>query len=67
MKILIVDDEAPARDRLQHMISLIDNMQVCGQAAHGLEAVTMAQTTQHRVNGHPHARHGRSGGSPTFK
>jgi two-component system response regulator AlgR len=46
MKILIVDDEAPARDRLQHMISLIDNMQVCGQAAHGLEAVTMAQTTQ---------------------
>ena len=46
MNILIVDDEAPARDRLSHMISLIDNMQVCGQATHGLEAVTSVQTTQ---------------------
>lgn len=46
MKVLIVDDEPPARDRLQHMISGMDNMQVCGQAAHGLEAVNMVQATQ---------------------
>lgn len=46
MKVLIVDDEPPARDRLEHMIASMDNMQVCGQAAHGLEAVNMVQSTQ---------------------
>ena len=46
MKVLIVDDEPPARDRLEHMLSCMDNIQVCGQAAHGLEAVNLVQSTQ---------------------
>ena len=29
MKVLIVDDEAPARDRLSHMLSSIDDIQSC--------------------------------------
>jgi two-component system response regulator AlgR len=43
MKILIVDDEAPARDRLIHMVSSIDSMETSGQASNGLEAVRMVQ------------------------
>jgi two-component system response regulator AlgR len=43
MKILIVDDEAPARDRLIHMVSSIDSMEASGQASNGLEAVRMVQ------------------------
>ena len=47
MKVLIVDDEAPARDRLIHMVSSIDSMETSGQASNGLEAVRMVQ------NSHP--------------
>lgn len=43
MKVLIVDDEAPARDRLIHMVSSIDAMETSGQASNGLEAVRMVQ------------------------
>lgn len=43
MKVLIVDDEAPARDRLIHMVSSIDSMETSGQASNGLEAVRMVQ------------------------
>ena len=43
MKVLIVDDEAPARDRLNHMLSTIDSMEASGQASNGLEAVRMVQ------------------------
>lgn len=43
MKVLIVDDEAPARDRLNHMLSSIDSMETSGQASNGLEAVRMVQ------------------------
>ena len=43
MKVLIVDDEAPARDRLVHMVSSIDSMETSGQASNGLEAVRMVQ------------------------
>lgn len=43
MKVLIVDDEAPARDRLLHMVSSIDSMETSGQASNGLEAVRMVQ------------------------
>ena len=43
MKVLIVDDEAPARDRLIHMVSSIDTMETSGEASNGLEAVRMVQ------------------------
>lgn len=43
MKVLIVDDEAPARDRLNHMVSSIDSMETSGEASNGLEAVRMVQ------------------------
>ena len=42
MKILIVDDEAPARTRLQNMLGSIDNCEVCGLASNGGEAIDMA-------------------------
>ncbi len=44
MKVLIVDDEAPARDRLIHMVSSIDGMETSGQASNGLEAVRWCKT-----------------------
>ena len=43
MKVLIVDDEAPARDRLTHMVSSMTDMEMSGHAANGLEAVRMVQ------------------------
>lgn len=45
MKVLVVDDEAPARDRLIHMVSSINNMETSGQALNGLEAVRMVQNS----------------------
>lgn len=40
MKILVVDDEAPARERLSHLIEgLTDDYQVIGEAADGDEAL----------------------------
>ena len=46
MKVLIVDDEAPARTRLQDMVDDLDNHEVCGLAANGNEAVEMASQHQ---------------------
>ena len=43
MKILIVDDEPLARERLARMINLYDGAQIVGQAGDGLEAITMAE------------------------
>ncbi len=39
MRILIVDDEAPARQRLARMLDGIDGMSVVGQAGDGIEAL----------------------------
>jgi two-component system response regulator AlgR len=39
MKVLIVDDEAPARVRLSHMVGSIEGVQVCGEAADGRAAL----------------------------
>ena len=44
MKILIVDDEAPARDRLTHMLGSIDDVSSTGEATNGIEAVEMVQS-----------------------
>ncbi|MGB5259196.1 MAG: LytTR family DNA-binding domain-containing protein [Gammaproteobacteria bacterium] len=42
MKVLIVDDEAPARTRLEDMAGKLENCEVCGLAANGSEAVALA-------------------------
>lgn len=39
MKVLIVDDEAPARDRLQRLIDELDGFEVQGEAANGRQAL----------------------------
>ena len=46
MKILIVDDEEPARSRLKHMLNAMDGYEPVGEASNGLEAVERVQTTR---------------------
>jgi two-component system response regulator AlgR len=43
MKLLIVDDELPARQRLVAMVSELDGWRVAGEAANGREAVEKAE------------------------
>ena len=42
MRVLIVDDEAPARDRLRQLVDDLDGYEVAGEAANGNEAVEVA-------------------------
>ncbi len=42
MKILIVDDEAPARDRLRQLIEDSGEHEIVGEAAHGQQALDIA-------------------------
>ncbi len=42
MKVLIVDDEAPARERLQAMLAALGDYAVCATAANGEEALQLA-------------------------
>jgi len=46
MKVLIVDDEAPARARLRAMLEDIDGYSVCGDAANGAAALALTEQTQ---------------------
>ncbi len=46
MKILIVDDEKPARDRLSRMVGELDTHELVGEAVNGLEALGMAQSLE---------------------
>jgi two-component system response regulator AlgR len=46
MKVLIVDDEAPARARLQDMLAALGDYAVCGTAANGAEALQLASQHQ---------------------
>jgi len=46
VKILIVDDEKPARDRLARMAGEIQDHQLVGEAVNGLEALGMAQSLE---------------------
>ncbi|MFT5664629.1 MAG: two-component system response regulator AlgR [Gammaproteobacteria bacterium] len=46
MKILIVDDEKPARDRLNRMIESLPNCEAVAQASNGIEALAMALSTE---------------------
>jgi two-component system response regulator AlgR len=43
VKILIVDDEKPARDRLARMVRELDSHELVGEAVNGLEALGLAQ------------------------
>lgn len=42
MKVLIVDDEAPARARLRAMLESIEGYHACGEAANGVDALALA-------------------------
>ena len=42
MKVLIVDDEKPARDRLQQILADEDAYDVVGEAGNGHEALELA-------------------------
>ncbi len=42
MKVLIVDDEAPARDRLRQLLEDSGQHEIVGEAAHGQEALDIA-------------------------
>jgi len=46
MKVLIVDDEAPARERLRGLLDELDHCVVCGEAATGQEALAGAEQQQ---------------------
>ena len=46
MKILIVDDEKPARDRLSRMVGDLQQHQVVGEAVNGVEALGMSQSLE---------------------
>ncbi|MDH3534243.1 MAG: LytTR family DNA-binding domain-containing protein [Gammaproteobacteria bacterium] len=46
MKILIVDDEKPARDRLARMVGELKEHELVGEAVNGLEALGMAQSLE---------------------
>jgi two-component system response regulator AlgR len=39
LRALIVDDEAPARERLRHLLEGLDDVAVVGEAANGIEAL----------------------------
>jgi len=43
LKVLIADDEAPARSRLKDLLTDIGNIQVCGEASNGLEVITLTE------------------------
>jgi two-component system response regulator AlgR len=45
MRVLIADDEKPARDRLRQLLGDLENYEVVAEAANGREAVTLASET----------------------
>ena len=45
MKVLVVDDETPARARLTRLVSELDEFEVVGEAADGTDAVRQAEET----------------------
>jgi two-component system, LytTR family, response regulator AlgR len=49
MKVLIVDDEPPARDRLNRIVADIEGYDVAGLAANGREALEMAASLQPEI------------------
>ncbi len=50
MNVLIVDDEAPARDRLRDLLGDIDGVRVCADLASGEAAIDYCQQNSHGVD-----------------
>ena len=46
MKVLVVDDEAPARERLRQLLDDIDGFDCCADAANGEEALAIVNATR---------------------
>lgn len=46
MKVLVVDDEAPARERLRRLLAQLDGLSVCAEAANGMQALEAAGVHQ---------------------
>ena len=46
MKVLIVDDEQLARDRLQRLLADVEGIEVAGQAANGMQAVKQCEEVE---------------------
>jgi two-component system response regulator AlgR len=46
VKILIVDDEKPARDRLSRMVGELGQHELVGEAVNGVEALGMSQSRE---------------------
>jgi two-component system response regulator AlgR len=46
LKVLIIDDEAPARDRLRHLLNQIDGIELVGEAADCESALTTQRQLQ---------------------
>jgi len=46
MKVLIVDDEPPARDRLRELLNRLPDYEPCGEAGNGMEALRLAARLQ---------------------
>lgn len=49
MKVLIADDEKPARDRLRQLLGDLENYDIVAEAANGQEAVTLAGETHPEI------------------
>ncbi|KAB2928963.1 MAG: response regulator transcription factor [Candidatus Contendobacter sp.] len=46
MKVLIVDDEPPARDRLRELLNRLSDYEPCGEAGNGADALRLAASVQ---------------------
>lgn len=46
MKLVIVDDEPLARDRLRHMLKDFNNVDIAGEAANGIEALKLIEQSK---------------------
>ena len=46
MKVLVVDDETPARERLRRLLSELPSYQICGEASNGATALATVQREQ---------------------
>ena len=46
LRVLIVDDEPPARRRIAALLSEMEGVRVCGEAANGSDAITMIRDTR---------------------
>jgi two-component system response regulator AlgR len=46
IRVLIVDDEAPARERLHRLLDRCEQVELCGEASSGEEALTLITTSK---------------------